>query len=82
MMHPLDALVPSTDTVAVLESLQQLMSVIETLPALSADDRQELRLTTWSYYVPLFMAAHLTQTKEEVDQLRRWYALPTSDSIS
>ena len=69
-----------TTPTEVIDSLRQLLAVIDALPSLTDDDRQELRLSTWTYYVPLFMSAHLLQTQEEIDQLRQWYDMPLPHS--
>lgn len=57
-------------------AVQDVLSIIDTLPSLTPDERQELRLLTWEQLLPMLMAASMTDTTREVQQLASWYDLP------
>jgi len=57
--------------------VERLMAIIEAIPVLTPEDRQELRVITWENYMSMTMAMHITATQRQVEQLQAWYDLPS-----
>ena len=57
--------------------VERLMAIIEAIPVLTPEDRQELRVITWENYMAMTMAMHITATQRQVEQLQAWYDLPS-----
>jgi hypothetical protein len=72
----------SSDVDALISSLGRTMQLVDALPNLSNDDRQELRTMTWEYYMPMLAEAQVYQSMREVATLREWYNLPSTEQFS
>jgi hypothetical protein len=60
------------------ETVLRLLSMIDSLPTLNNEDRQELRVITWESYVSFVMAYAMISAKSEVRELESWYTLPAA----
>lgn len=63
------------------ETVLRLLSLIDSLPALNNEDRQELRVITWESYTAMVMTSAMLKSRNEVHELESWYTLPATEDI-
>lgn len=71
----------SSDVDALASSFVKAIHLVEELPNLTNDDRQKLRMLAWEYYLPMLAEAQVVQSIREVQTLRQWYELPSTENF-
>lgn len=60
------------------ETVLRLLSMIDSLPTLTNEDRQELRVITWESYISMAMTSAMLMARNEVRELESWYTSPST----